>query len=812
MFQFKLFGEFVELNINISQFESIVNKFQKSVFTSEKGKHLENISELFTKIVDPLEKKQAIHLMKEKVFESISADVAMKDITISKSINSLIKQAPEDLKNLYIDKKQFLSIEDFLSIQTIKTATTLKEKLMALGEIQNRHQKDIHSILFDKVSLDEIIIGTGDLELINSLLENKEYVNHIKNQVYPFFIGLQNKNKDVVARFIDLFKNESIPLNKLPYGIDLINIITESKLDVEDKIYLIDLAFKNGCSVNGNEDVNYLSSAINSGEEKLITFFIENGVDINRISRFSNNSPIFEALLNKNYQTFEKLLSLGADVTVGNSFDNRTLLDQALDTIDLEACRLLNKYVPQIVNSLLQEDMNVILKMKAVRMENYKEKVKAYHQFEVLKNQSELEMKIKQLSHSHSIKGHSPVLSDKLDKFVNLEGFYSYKFYKNINKTIKNSLETLSEGENSKVYKNISESLLFASEKPSAEDIKKRFDEGKWAIIYTGFEGHAVTVLLKKGESEKDTTRLIICNRGLAMTTPVHSFAFNPKNLSTEDIQSLMDAREKPEEEYVNLLFKELPKKLDLKKGKAESIINKKCRLESQTVGNCSYASPEMATKTMIFLESIEQKKIPGGLLGKNEQIDQVVSEVSKDFEVMRALTRLQHIREYLEIHQKEGFQYEVDSFLVGKSLAVLWSSNMDNELVKKELKEVEVEFLNVLKKRKGEEFALNYNCRKLFEIVNGSRINQGVKIKRNDVKVELQKAFRAFDWLISGYRHLEVQKDPQIINQMEKDFKSLVSDLKNIDSKPVLVNYRLNKAKEKLKELVAKYELNPRL
>ncbi len=142
-----------------------------------------------------------------------------------------------------------------------------------------------------------------------------------------------------------------------------------------------------------------------------------------------------------------------------------------------------------------------------------------------------------------------------------------------------------------------------ADRKHTPSETVNQIKKGEPVAILTGYQGHAVTVLIWKD-------LFIICNRDRADGgPPLLVERFDPAKLNEEVIMLLSATRAKSEEEYIEVVFKKIPEILDIKRRKdnEQKTIEKLVNLPNQIVGNCTWAATEGILKTYLLIKELQK-------------------------------------------------------------------------------------------------------------------------------------------------------------------------------------------------------------
>lgn len=484
-------------------------------------------------------------------------------------------------------------------------------------------------------------------------------------------------------------------------------------VSAENKIEFVKFIIKNGYDLDRHPNVNPLSIAISLNDQKLVDFFINEELKINLDSADNKvGTPLFQALSQKNYKVLELLLKRGADTSIScckiDSMDVPPVVF-AIEKGDLIALDLLGQYKAsfpfRIEHDSKNSSMSVLSIVKIIRGDNYKEKIEILKKYyPTLKEVSDKEIKTLNISHSHSLKGIKLISRKDSDEtfLLNLEGLPAgFKNYKILAKGVKEFSEKIDDKAETNIplesYKETEEALLFTSKKPTPQELYDRFHSGKWTLLATGMQGHDVSIIIKKDPEGKEPSKLVICNRGLAKTLAIDSFSFDEKKLTPKIIELLtIELKKQPEKMYKAYIFERLKEQLNFQKKLEDQLLNIFCSLEDQTVGNCTYASPEMASKVILMLDAFKMKRIQGNRIFSEGH--DFSSKINEEFEDLRCLTRIQNIHDYIDLHEQENFPYILDIDLLKEALLVVKNGTSKNPMIKKEIENIEMRIQPYLK------------------------------------------------------------------------------------------------------------------
>lgn len=820
-----------------------INQEARQFFTSQDKVHsLEHITELFTKLQGYDEKLEAIEICLEKVFNYLSpndfksSDEAVLERTCLKKI--LGDNSPLWLEQLVqIDKimrgkdsdndkfqklktlcdqysknenSEFHNILELAELVTRTVSMSSEEKITLLTLLIN-NEVDLNKCPFNYLSH---AVKNEEKTLINFLLEKG--VNLFKPDWKlgaPLFVASSLKDDAIFNNLCSLIEakcslilltpalekiKNAQHFERLIQILDitdkdwtknatnlLVGILNNPLLTPEEKLDRLIFLKEKGCSLKETSNFNLLAIAyeneIKEEDKKIFTFLLDEGLDIHKTDKLTGSNPLQLIIKNE-----DKKMIIHLTNTRQIKFDPEALKKG----INLTSIKF---GAPQktIAINLLKTDL-----------------------FKGHKVFSDKLTHTKLVSHSFSIGGKGVISKKKIDinlneqqvpqeEMIKLEGTAGpYKGYEELAKNIDINKKNVNNLKSEECQK----ALKFSSENPSSKELLKRFETKEWTLIPTGYKNHAVTVVLKKDALGPGRSLFVICNRGEGQglsKTPVESFFFNgnnPEILLTmiEKMRAVKGSifeqtnAEDTLEAYKSLMFDEIPKALNLQKSKETEEHNLNCQLENQTVGNCTYASGEMAAKMMIYFDTSK-----GKIFSQKDTVD-------TEFEKLRCMARLEHLEKYLSLHQKKEFPYKLDYTLVRNALSILWSSSIvEDPSIIKELKKVEEKFMNLLEK----DDLLIYKTSKSFQLTYHERLKTG-NLKNIDEKNILyplmKRGLKMFELLENNFLDLKgVERIKEEINNDFKDFSGQLDIINNAFGKRQLM-----KITDKfLKEINQKYQ-----
>lgn len=215
--------------------------------------------------------------------------------------------------------------------------------------------------------------------------------------------------------------------------------------------------------------------------------------------------------------------------------------------------------------------------------------------------------------------------------------------------------------------------------------VQERLQKGLPVLLNTGFVGHTVEVLVWGNY-------FILCNRGAASRRNIEVYQFEPKALTNEVLDKISESKDMDREFYKELFFEELPSTLGFKlqQDPFEKDLEEICNLEKQTVGNCSWASPETAVWAFLVLKELRGNDSgqlsPGPPLPLTEEQIAKFKE-SKKFYTWLVFNQMYNLERYLGQRQVRASE---DSEKVAKSERRRKVNVIDYSLVSRGIKKIE--------------------------------------------------------------------------------------------------------------------------
>lgn len=192
----------------------------------------------------------------------------------------------------------------------------------------------------------------------------------------------------------------------------------------------------------------------------------------------------------------------------------------------------------------------------------------------------------------------------------------------------------------------LTQTLKFSSniKAQTTTDTLLRIQEGLPVILYTGYVGHTVSVLIW-GDY------FVLCNRGESSRAPIEIYKYDKEKMTENIIESIQNTTKGDAKSYQDLFFNTLPKELNFKQGIIEKAIQKGCSLPDQKVGNCSWASPETAVWALRSLQNIfgEEKGKLKNTSPSTTEVVQALTNGKREFRSWLVSNQLYHIDRYIK-------------------------------------------------------------------------------------------------------------------------------------------------------------------
>jgi hypothetical protein len=205
------------------------------------------------------------------------------------------------------------------------------------------------------------------------------------------------------------------------------------------------------------------------------------------------------------------------------------------------------------------------------------------------------------VSHAWHLDGETIIMNPTQSYKMSLTGSQSPLWYRQMYKNLPQFVD-----EFPKAFKQpelLQETLQIASggEYASIDVQFERIQAGLPTFIRAGFRRHAI-IFLVWGD------RWVVCNVGSKSVRPTLVRHFDPQLLTKGDLQNIQDARNRPPEEFLELMERMKTKLQFLKSQKDDYLSNlSKVFLKKQTVGNCSWTSPMAGVFAFLMLDAIKE-------------------------------------------------------------------------------------------------------------------------------------------------------------------------------------------------------------
>lgn len=463
-------------------------------------------------------------------------------------------------------KKQNLNPADF-SLKKISNGNlSLVKRFLNAGGSIDKQDKEGYTLLHYAVMRDR-------RDLMKFLIENGASIN-INDQrdatplYYAVFSGLWDAAELLIENGAAINRQDKEGRSLLHYA---------SISSFEKSKFLVD----HGASIKlqDNQGKTPLHRSVLVGNLKLTKLFSQ--TDTVNLQDKKGNSPLHDAVRAENFEISNLLLEQGASVNQQGQ--------EGFTPAHLAAERghilILNLLIDKgaDVDLINTNGYSVLAHAKIANHQNYKEVKRIItHQSKISKFSKRESYARHLLGHIYSLKEHSRLLPKEGSKilFLEMEGSLSGTFWKEILCDYQSLMDEYVFNNESKAL--LLESLKHANKKNSAEDLFKRWSEGKPIIVNTGFTGHSNTILMVKD-------RFFIIDR--ALPSGDHILTRTMPTIKESDIKTLLDLKKQDEDAHDSFM-RQLIAGFEEKTEQDRQIQKNLCaEIETQLSGNCGWAS-----------------------------------------------------------------------------------------------------------------------------------------------------------------------------------------------------------------------------
>lgn len=434
---------------------------------------------------------------------------------------------------------------------------------------------------------------------------------------------------------------------------------------------------KEGVNLNVYDPDGYtpLHLAALRGKEDAIKALVDLGVDVNQLS-CKGEAPLHLAVLGGHEGVVAQLISLKAALDIQDSEGRPALYLASLFGMDNmqqvlikagASTRIMDRhrYTPLVGCQMIKPAKDWIeqIKKESYEAESWAQK-KLGHKFE---------------------------LSGWTSAWIDLEGGIPTYFADDIAGSLKAFRmlypEIVSEQEATLLHSLLERSVGSAQ---SAKQIFDDIEEDLPVVIHTGFTihsrlGHAVAVSIQGGF-------LIIANKGAATRKPIEIFTIDPRQLTVEKIQELIDLNEKNQKEYEKWLtsLDSWPNAFGASHNEITKFLEQGYPFaREQRVGNCAWESVETAVYATLILNRIGL----GFATREKAENEILLHEANQAFRSWLEFVQLDGLEHYFfHFSEKESLDHD----LVSRVFEQLWSQGV-SEKFRDKLEELEAFYLSLL-------------------------------------------------------------------------------------------------------------------
>ena len=332
--------------------------------------------------------------------------------------------------------------------------------------------------------------------------------------------------------------------------------------------------------------------AVALGDVDALRLLIDAKADLN-IKDNQGGTVVHYAVLLKDKEILKVLLEVHANLNV--LFKGETPIHLALRFRDIEALKILVENHADL--SIRNDDgITAFSLAKELGLTTMSKIMKAALTFDEIARQEEM-LKVRLLANSINLSGNATVKFHKdlgSATQVDLEGFHNYYLIKTLNKGTKTYAPNLESDEASLLLE------LFSTINHSKQSKLQQIKEGFPVCFSTGLTEHSVMVLVWG-------PYFILCNRGLASRKTIEVYTHDWNSWNEDHLIKINKSVFESKESYQALFFDELPNVLNFQSNSFTKSLENLCgeSLDTQTVGNCAWASTEAAVFSFFALSTL---------------------------------------------------------------------------------------------------------------------------------------------------------------------------------------------------------------
>jgi ankyrin repeat protein len=440
---------------------------------------------------------------------------------------------------------------------------------------------------------------------------------------------------------------------------------------INGDVEMVKLLIRKGARVKPQNigDYSALHIAAAYGRKQIALSLIALGCDINAKDK-SGRSALIIAITNQERDTVEELIQHGADINQGDNYGNYPLL-LAAQLGDMESAKLLMSAGSEVLPSAIDhesEEMTPLYYVKMFRQKNHKNLGRLLKSYSPELNHLEKEhIHLKRLGHAWKIDGEYTVIP-KIDGYptmtLRILGGRSSLFYRAMAKGTLNYINSCKSNKNAHFFGNLQEMLSFGEDlyDHSANELFIRIREDKPTPIHVGWnrETHQVELLIWENV-------LVLSNRGIGSRKPLEVFEFNKNLLTVEVIQKILDLDNLSKEEFEKVLFLDIAKQLQLKKGTFSQFIEDNSTLSLQRVDNCAWDSAEGIVYAFFLIDCLKHNSNEEKFSDKEQEMKILIKDQQQKFSKWLSFQQLDVFERYVIHHNEEATPYFANEELISK-------------------------------------------------------------------------------------------------------------------------------------------------
>lgn len=352
---------------------------------------------------------------------------------------------------------------------------------------------------------------------------------------------------------------------------------------LRNRVDIMKFLIKNGASVKiqDNQGTSPLHVAAFKGYFEICKLLLEQGASIN-LQEYRGLTPLHIAIRMGNFEICKLLLDQGASV---NQQGDEGYTPAHMAAIAGQIA-ILNLLIEKGADVDLVDKLGytVLAKAKIFNPQNYNEvKQIITHQSSISKFSKRESYARHLLGHTYSLKGHSRLLPKKGSKMIpiSLESSGGGRFWKEISREYQSLVDEHPINQDSKVI--FLDFIQHATRENSAEDLFKRWSEGKHIVVNSGFIQHATTMVMIKDrffviDGAFPAGNNIMTRRMPAITEPI--------------IKNLLELKKKGDARAYYTFMLQLLTGFEKESEQDRQIQKSLCdEVAPQTCGNCAWAS-----------------------------------------------------------------------------------------------------------------------------------------------------------------------------------------------------------------------------